>query len=224
MRRYSYKKNYAWTPEVAYITGIFASDGCLLNNGRHLNITSRDTEILELAIKTLGIRAKIGTKKNGFGGTGSYIQFSDVSLYDFLLKAGLTPAKSKTIAKVDVPDDLFGDFLRGLFDGDGTVYGYWDRRWRSSFMYYVEFTSASNTFLEWLQAKNKELIGIKGGKIKPGVRALKLSYSKCDSQILFSYMYYKNCPPSLSRKRKKFTEFLNIDPNYKVFIGRVAER
>jgi len=214
MRRYKYRKNYKWNTDIAYVAGLVASDGCLSNNGRHLNITSNDTEILECVIRLLKLRVKISQKKNGFGGYGNYIQFGDVALYDFLINAGITPSKSKTILKVEVPDRFYSDFLRGLFDGDGTTYGYWDRRWRSSFMYYTELTSASRNFLEWVHLTNKRLIGVKGGKIKPGIRAMKLSYAKRDSQKLFNYMYYAVDLPALNRKRVKFVNFLETDLRY----------
>lgn len=198
---------------MAYLAGLFASDGCLLNNNRHLNLTNNDFEILEFTIKFLGLNVEVRQKKNGFGGVGNYIQFGDVALYDFLNNAGITPAKSKSIVKVDIPDGFYRDFLRGFFDGDGTVYSFWDRRWRSSLMYYTEFTSASLPFLEWLHQMNIESAGVNSGKIKNGIRALKLTYAKRDTQILYEFMYYANDLPALNRKKEKFTELLKSDPN-----------
>lgn len=223
MRRYKYKRIYTWNSQLAYLAGIIASDGYLSSNGRHINVTSTDLEILENVCSILELKVKIGIKKNGFGGYGNFVQFGDVALYDFLFIAGITPAKSKTIVKVDIPDVFFSDFLRGLFDGDGTVYGYWDPRWPNSLMYYTEFTSASINFLQWLQARNTALIGVSNGKIKTGIRALKLRYAKSDSQKLYKYMYYSNDIPALNRKRIKFKKFLEADPYIKHLPGRVAE-
>lgn len=222
MRRYVYKKSYVWNPSLAYIAGLIAADGCLIGDGRHINITSTDIDLLETAKKILSVNCAVGKKKNGFGGFGFYIQFSNVALYDFLNEAGITPAKSKTILKVGVPDIYYSDFLRGLFDGDGTIYGFWDKRWRSSLMYYTEFTSASQHFLRWLQLKNMNLIGVGEGRIKPSVRASSLSYAKQDSQKLFEFMYYDRDVPALSRKRTKFIDFLMLDPYAdKELLGRV---
>ena len=222
MRRHKYKRIYSWNPEIAYLVGIFASDGCLSNNGRHLNITSKDTEILENVRTILGLHTKIDTKRNGFGGYGKFIQFSDVALYDFLTAAGLTPAKSKTIARVNVPDFYYGDFLRGVFDGDGTIYGFWDPRWRNSLMYYTGFVSASRTFLEWLRRQNMRIAGTSEGKIKRGTRAEVLNYAKNDSRRLFNLMYHNNQEFCLGRKRDKFVDFLKLDPYPdKALIGRV---
>ncbi|HLA49505.1 MAG TPA: LAGLIDADG family homing endonuclease [Candidatus Saccharimonadales bacterium] len=222
--REPYKKIYAWNPLIAYVAGLIASDGCLSNDGRHLNLTSNDLEILNIVIQILDLKVKIGQKRNGYGGFGTQIQFGDVALYDFLLKAGITPAKSKTILRVDVPDIYYGDFLRGLFDGDGTVYGYWDPRWRSSLMYYVGFISASSNFLYWISAANERLAGTSSGKISQVSRASVLRYAKSDSQKLFNLMYKNFNSPCLNRKRTKFVDFLKLDPYPdKALVARVAE-
>src|SRR5712672_2429786 len=40
-------KKYAWSPEIAYVIGVLTSDGNLSKDGRHLNITSADVDLLE---------------------------------------------------------------------------------------------------------------------------------------------------------------------------------
>lgn len=212
MRRYSYKKPYEWNASLAYIAGLIAADGCLINDGRHINLTSTDIELLEEVKNILSINCNIAQKRNGFGGYGFYIQFSNVALYDFFLQAGITPAKSKTIQKVNVPDIFYGDFLRGLFDGDGCIYGFWDPRWRTSLMYYTEFASASTNFLGWLHTKNMQLAGVTRGRVKPKTRVSSLSYAKQDSKKLFKLMYYQPDLPALARKRIKFVDFIKADP------------
>ena len=49
------------------------------------------------------------------------IQFGDRIFYDFLISLGITPAKSKTIASLKIPEKYFADFLRGCIDGDGDI-------------------------------------------------------------------------------------------------------
>jgi len=49
-----------------------------------------------------------------------------------------------------------------LFDGDGCFYSYWDKRWRSSFIFYLSFCSASKKFLEWLQKMLFEYLEVRG--------------------------------------------------------------
>jgi len=137
--------------------GLIASDGCLSKDCRHIALVSKDKEIIDHSQKILDAHHKVTTKMGGFQTEAFQLQFSDVALYDFLLAAGLTPAKSKTIPALDVPDAYYPDFLRGYFDGDGTVYGYRDIRWKNSYMYYSAFTGASPSFLDWLRAQNSRL-------------------------------------------------------------------
>jgi LAGLIDADG-like domain len=212
MRRYKFTKQYTWNPELAYLAGLVASDGCMSKDGRHMVVTSKDTEILEIAMNILGIRPKIKQKIGGFGTIGYDLQFSNVALYDFFYNAGLHPAKSKTISKILIPNCYYADFLRGEFDGDGSVIGFWDKRWRSSFMYYVSFCSASDPFLSWLQKTNTTLAFTTNGSIHKGTRANNLSYAKSDSLKLFNFMYYSSHVPSLTRKRVKFVDFINMTP------------
>lgn len=224
MKRYAYKKIYRWTPAIAYVTGLIASDGCLINNGRHLNVTSKDIEIIDNVQKILNMNLKVPTKNSGFGGIGYHFQFSNASFYDFLLKAGLTPAKSKTLGPITLPDEFYPDFLRGYFDGDGSIHGFWDVRWKNSLMFYTDFYSASIPFLLWLRDTNIRLIEVSQGSFKTSVRVSGLNYAKADSRKLFKFMYYSSDLPCLSRKKHKFIDFLTLDPYANiVFPARVLE-
>ena len=224
MRSHAYKNSYVWNPEIAYLTGLIASDGCLVNDNRHINITSKDQEIINSFQSILGMDVKVGTKIGGYSGTSSFnLQFSNVALYDFFLRCGLTPAKSKTMGPLLIPEQYYPDFLRGYFDGDGTIYGFWDRRWRNSLMYYTGYVSGSLAFLQWLQQMNARLAFTSFGAIRPGVRAFTLSYAKADSRKLFQFMYHKLDLPMLSRKYQKFIAFLVADPYPSKELARVLE-
>jgi hypothetical protein len=213
MSRYKLKTIYVWSRELAYLAGLFASDGCLLNNGRHLNITSKDLQIIQSCQDILGKFTKIGTKIGQFQTKAYYWQFSDVALYEFFYDAGIKPRKSTSIKEVKVPDMYWADFLRGYFDGDGTTYGYIDKRWTNARMYYVGFVSASNDFITWLALKNKNLINTKGHSIRNGARANTLVYAKSDSVKIYNYMYSEDTvfkKYSLDRKRHKLEYFIKL--------------
>lgn len=210
MRRSS-KRSYVWTSAIAYTVGLMTSDGCLQKDGRHLDLTSVDTEQLNNFSIALGRPLPISQKKSGGGHFGYRIQFSDVAYYDFLLQIGLTPAKSKTLGVLNVPARFYADFLRGLFDGDGTCYGYMDPRWRSSYMFYVGFSSASIPFLHYLQSMNSMLANTTKGSIRPGVRGNTLYYAKADAYKLAGFMYYADDLLALSRKKIKLEEFIKTD-------------
>lgn len=215
-----------WSPNFAYCIGLIASDGCLSKDNRHIDFTSKDYELAKIFRDILKPNVMIGQKLNGQGFSAHRVQFGDVVLYDFLMGIGLTPNKSKTIGKLLIPDAYYADFLRGCFDGDGTSYGFWDRRWRSSFMYYLLLASASKPFLEWIREQNTRLFGLSEACIRDGAnsRAYSLAYAKQDSKILFSHLYYSNHIPYLQRKYDKILAFFETDPNHSNFnLGRVVK-
>lgn len=211
MRRYQYKRAYTWSPNIAYSVGLMTSDGCLQKDGRHLDITSIDIEQIKNFSRALGRNLTISTKRSGSDSLAYRTQFSDVAYYDFLLRVGLTPVKSKTISKLDIPEKWYADFLRGVFDGDGSCYSYTDNRWRSSYMFYTTFTSASLAFLEYIQSSNRLVIGVGCGTLRKSGRAYSLAYAKADSHKLKAYMYHSPEVLSLARKRNKLGKFVETD-------------
>jgi intein-encoded DNA endonuclease-like protein len=206
--RYTKKRTYSLSNNIAYTVGLIASDGCLSKDGRHIDLTSIDVDQLENFSKAFGRDLPISTKSNNSQTQAYRVQFSDVAYYDFLISLGITPAKSKTIEKVNIPDKFYPDFLRGLFDGDGSTYGYYDPRWKSSFMFYVCFTSANLDFIKFIQSLNKNLIGLTGGSIRHSSRAYTLAYAKADSRKIYNYIYYNKDVICLNRKRSKLQMFM----------------
>lgn len=199
-----------WSSNLAYAIGLIATDGCLAP-GHGIDLTSKDRAQLLNFKKCTGITNKITTKYNGMGMPYLHIQFRSVLFYQFLLSIGLTPAKSKTIGVLKIPGTYFFDFLRGVFDGDGCTYSYWDKRWRSSFMFYLCFASASRTFIDWLQETIKKFTGSNGHITKDGNGSTyQLKYAKAESLKVIKKMYYSPKVICLSRKRLKIKKMLDI--------------
>src|SRR3990167_4467726 len=148
------RREVVWSPELAYAIGLIATDGCLSNDERHLFFVSKDLEQIKNIKKCLGLKVKIGIHRAGarFNNKKYHrVQWGDVTLYKFLLDIGLMPNKSQKLGALIIPDEYFFDFLRGSFDGDGSFYSYFDPRWKSSFMFYLNFTSASPEHIDWLR-------------------------------------------------------------------------
>lgn len=206
------KVKIRWSPEFAYALGLLATDGNLSQDGRHFDFTSQDREQLLNFMKCLGIKVKIGHKTSGYTGEKSTrIQFGDVNLYKFLLKIGFTPAKTKTISSLKIPDKHLFDFLRGHLDGDGCFYSYRDPRWRSSFMFYTVFVSASKDHIDWIRGELSEKLKIKGHiNINIGKSTIELKYAKKESLKLLPKLYYDNGVICLSRKRRKIEKALKV--------------
>jgi len=204
------KVRIEWSSDFAYAIGLLVSDGCLSPNGRHIILASVDREQLENFMRALRIVVSIG-KVQSPSGKGLRVQFGDVLFYAFLRDIGLMPNKSKIIGAVTIPDEFFFDFLRGSFDGDGSTYAYWDKRWRSSYLFYTAFVSASRLHIDWLQERIETFLGIHGHTTSSRSRSLwQLKYAKKESLILLHRMYKNPRCIHLRRKRLKIEEMLRI--------------
>jgi hypothetical protein len=205
------KVDFEWTPKLAYAVGLLATDGNLSNDGRHIVMRSAEIPMLKTFRDCLRLKNKIGyTRRQG----GYRVQFGDVQFYNWLLKIGLFPAKSYTIAKIDVPDRFFRDFLRGCIDGDGCIRTYTDSynkykgRIYSTQRLFIRIFSASNAFVYWIQQKTRYLIQVPGSIIITGpagehnVTLYALQFAKRDSLKLIKWIYYRKDLPCLWRKRK----------------------
>lgn len=218
MRGNQKNKDYkiSWTPEFAYTLGLLATDGNLSKDGRHLSFTSKDIQLVKTFKRCMNLfGVKIGTKTSGYTDKRYFrIQFSNIKLYKWLVKIGLMPNKSKIINELKIPSKYFFDFLRGCFDGDGTIYSFWDPRWHSSFMFYIAFSSASIEFLKWMREKIKKLCGLSGSIGPAGNNLFLLRYAKSESIILFNKMFYLDNIPFLQRKYKKAQKIFQINTDH----------
>lgn len=208
------EKSFTWSPELVYAIGLIATDGCLYNDGRHINFTTKDLQLARTFKQCLNLQNKIGSKNSGYGNKRSYyvVQFGNIGFYNFLIKIGLTTAKSKTIGKILIPKKYIPDLIRGLFDGDGSFYYYYDPRWKSSFLFYLSFASASKNHLLWLQGLLKKRLGVIGhGIIAPYKGVYQLKFAKAESRKIIKMLYYKSNLPCLERKREKVHNALIID-------------
>ena len=208
------KRDIRWSSILAYAVGLIATDGNLSPDGRHIIFVSKDREQIKTFKNCLGIKNTISRKRGGYTGKKDYyvVQFGDVVLYRWLLKIGLTPNKSRTIGVLKVPDRYFFDFLRGHFDGDGSCFSYWDPRWKSSFMFYVTFNSASLAHIEWLRKTIHKLINVKGHVCNDGRKIIwQLKYAKRESKIVIKRLYGNSNAPRLMRKYRKVRKILATD-------------
>lgn len=209
-----------WTTEFAYAIGLLTTDGSLSKDGRHINFTSKDEDQVKTFKDCLKLdNIKIGKKSSGIVKEKIYsqVQFGDVVFYQWLVNIGLSPNKSKTMGELKIPDAYFLDFLRGCFDGDGSIYSYWDPRWRSSYMFYVSFASASPKFLLWLQKKIVILVHVNGNiqKLQKESRVGQLRFAKKEAVILCRDMYHSKNIPYLKRKFAKMQKIFTIDQENK---------
>jgi hypothetical protein len=206
------RREVIWSSELAYAIGLIATDGCLSNDGRHINLTSKDLPQLKTFLKCIGRpNIRVATKKGSFRTSTTYVQIGDVVLYRFLLSIGLMPNKTKILAALTIPDKYFFDFLRGHHDGDGSFYSYYDPRWRSSFMFYLQFISASHAHVVWIRKNLERLLGVQGHiTASKNSSVVQLKYAKRETLLILKKMYPHADIPCLARKRLKIVRALRI--------------
>jgi intein-encoded DNA endonuclease-like protein len=201
-----------WSRKFAYAIGLIATDGNLSKDGRHVVFTSKDEESIKDFLKALSLDSKsVSIKRKGSGSNKEkdyyFVQIGDVVFYRFLNSIGLTTNKSKSIGAIKVPSKYFIDFLRGHFDGDGSFFSYWDKRWKSSFMFYLSFVSASLEHIDWLRQEIHNLFNVKGHITKSSVFQLK--YAKSEATQIIKGLYTAKCL-RLSRKYNKIKLALSV--------------
>ena len=181
-----------WSDDFAYAIGLIATDGNLSRDGRHMNLTSKDLEMIINFKKCLGLENKIGRKGRGGSLDKKYfvVQFGDRIFYDFLLSIGLTPAKSLTLGKLMIPDQYFSNFLRGCIDGDGSI-GAFKHPESKHPQLRVRMYSGSKNFLFWIKDRISNNFNINTGWIeeKGKTRIYKLVFAKEDSIKLLKFIY-----------------------------------
>lgn len=207
-----------WSASVAWAVGVIATDGNLGRDGRHLTVTSKDRDLLEIIRKCLGVKSAIAPHNNGREASCSRLQWSNPGQHAWLREIGLTPAKSLTLGPLAVPDTFFVDFFRGCIDGDGSIVTYVDHyntAKKPTYIYtrlYVSLVSASPRFVEWLRETVRNIAGAWGDvEVRRAIGRndiWRLRYAKAESLSLLRWMYYAPDIPCLGRKRDVAAPFL----------------
>ena len=207
-----------WTRERAYAIGLLATDGNLSRDGRHLTVTSADPDLLDVLRACLALQANV--RQVGPQGRCYRVQWSDRCLYEWVESIGLSPAKSRTLGALTIPDEYFADFARGCIDGDGSIVVYVDRYHSAKdarYVYerlYVTLVSASRTFVDWFRASLLRFVGIRGSISERMSRAGRpywvLCHSRRESSRLSPWIYYAPSIPCLARKRARSEPFLRL--------------
>lgn len=199
----------AWSSEMAYVLGLIATDGCISRSGT-VSLCINDKDLLEKVKSLMGSTHTI--KYYGYQDGLYNFSFSRQRLISDLNRLGVFPNKSLTIRFPDVPLAFLVDFIRGIFDGDGSVF--FEKR-SPGFPLRVSFVGGSKDFIETLEIK-LQVLGmpkrtIYQQKTKNAVSYM-IRYAHADSIKLFNLFYDKNTIENglfLARKYAKFQTGIN---------------
>jgi len=119
-RKYTVNQDFfkKWGPEMAYILGWFFSDGYISSKYAcsSFHINKKDICILKKIKKYLSSSHPINKTK-----TGIQFRIYNKVLYNSLIQLGCIPNKSKCLDFPMMPEEYLSHFVRGYFDGDGSI-------------------------------------------------------------------------------------------------------
>lgn len=209
---------YGWDRKNSYAFGWVMSDGCLRREGRNktayaVRICSNDRDIIEWLHSYMCVGNKI-YKQNE---KGHLIKFRNKESIDFMICNGLKERKSLDMKFPDIPEAYLGDFIRGYFDGDGSIILHPNRY---NTYAQISFTCGSIAFIEGLKQALKRF-RIESHIYKDG-RPNNNSYflrviKRSEIEKIINLMYFNVLDGAyLNRKYIKCLEYLDCKPKYKV--------
>lgn len=210
------------TEEKAYILGFLYADGYIVKVGNSykikISLSKKDKVFLEKISRELcdyPVKDYITKTKIARSGTieNSEVTFRSEKMFNDLYKKGLTNRKSlilKFPTNDQVPEFLLCHFIRGYFDGDGSVsvYTYFSAL-RNKRYERIEINFCGTfEFLDELRI----LLNLPNSCLKKEKRRItncyKLQFTGVSRVNNLYNLMYKNCHLQLNRKRKVFENFL----------------
>lgn len=181
---------------MAYILGFFVADGYMVKTNRNTHFISfqiTDRNLLYAIRDQLNSNHAVRVIQKNIKWKPCYkIQFGSKVMFADLTALGMTQGKSKTVQVPNIPERYVSHFIRGYFDGDGSVHfgEYFARdRGKKRVTFMSTFTSGSSRFLEQIRIVLQDKADIKGGTLYKKPRGYQLAFSYHDSVRLFRSMY-----------------------------------
>lgn len=210
-RKYHLNENYfneINSEDKAYFLGLLYSDGCNNGGGFYITLQDRDIEILEKFKERLEFSGDLKTiiSKNGKWKNYKSLNISSKKMADVLENIGCN--KNKTIRGKfpTIPVELMNHFIRGIFDGDGSI---WNSRGQLGF----SIVGNSNIIMEIAKVLNENCeLSVKVRRPKRYKSDISVYSFQGNLQCarVFEYLY-KNSSYYLERKFLKFKKDGNKD-------------
>jgi intein/homing endonuclease len=182
-----------WSKDMAYIFGFWWADGCIYN-----------TKIFDITVskKDKYIIKQIANILNYSGNTYDYvdkqvarINFCCAEMCKDIVMLGGLETKSLSSDFPKIPQEYLRDFIRGYFDGKGTISKIKRKRLNTSFHCDYQFAFTLKSILKYEA-------NINGGSYDWDNQILK--FGNKDSIKLGEYLYKDNPKLYLVRKKAKF--------------------
>jgi hypothetical protein len=210
VRKYKCNENYFEkidTNEKAYWLGLLYADGYVRKrkqfNGKHkqggivgISLKSGDEYLLEKLIVDLDSTYKL-TKQVKDDFLSYKLEINSVKLADDLVKLGCIPNKSLKLLPPNLTDELINHFIRGYFDGDGSI-GEYNGNFKFTLLGTMELLTWVLDFFKKNGLKTNPKIGR-----KKNIYSVQVN-SKQDVELIKNILYSSSDDYFLKRKKEKF--------------------
>ena len=210
-----------WNGDVAYILGFIYADGCIRKprKGQNSNILMIDITDEDLLV---AIRDKIAPKRRITVSKRSnekhpkwkdnyMLHIPDDKMVADLEKLGVHERKTPVKKFPDVPKEYLADFVRGYFDGDGSVFLSPCKNRYPNFV--VTIVSGSREFLLSMKEIFKEM-KIKSGLTHRPPSTNALRFSSLQAVRFCEFIYSGKSDIKLERKYERYINYLEYRKTY----------
>lgn len=209
LRKFQINDNYDFNSHNgAWLLGLYAADGYLPNtkgakNRVVLSLKASDKDVLEKIKQELKYTGEIHTYHNkAMDKNFCSLAFTSSTIREQLESYGVVNNKTFVFNKIpNISDEYKIDFIRGYFDGDGSIYFNEPNRIRMS------LTSGNQFILYDIIDYLYHRYGFSKQNIHTSNRSKHLSYSCCygkQESIKLGHLFYDNEYLALSRKKQHF--------------------
>ncbi len=201
-----------WSQEMAWVLGLLFTDGFIRPSS--VSLWSMDIELLEKVKKALGSSKPIGIATQSYDKSKHIytFRFYREKMMEDLNRLGLHERKSLNMIFPNVPEEYMRHFIRGCWDGDGSVFV-------SGGKMNANYTCGSFDFLNRLV---QELYKI-------GIHKRRLPLDKTDTSLIRSYSPIGMYPLTIHKEKRSKSYYIKIDSRgnleklFNYFYDRVHE-
>lgn len=198
-----------------YWAGFIASDGNIdLKNRVRIMLNYDDTAHLEKFRDYLQSTHAISSNTEKY--YRSSFELTSIELCSGLQSNfNIVPIKTLILTPpTNIPSNLIKHFIRGYFDGDGSICESFSNKNSSTSTLYATFACGSKNFITWIFTYLHDTLGLKGHLQEFSPTKFQIKYNTNDAKALLLWMY-TDASIYLDRKYSLFNKIV-IDNSRKV--------